>query len=625
MRRSVVGFVATVAAIAVLQSTALIGVTSSAWAEDAPVEPSPVVKVDAPVEPSPVVKVDAPVSVTPVAEGGTPAKDGVQSEGDAPEVAVQERLDAQGDVNAQKSLYSATFNTRRVKLIQGTPAFARDGEFTVLPTTIDATHGSVWAQTSNENNLHVAVDYRIEMLGNATDWGIRAGLETGGAHGMYGTCSVEFRPADPDTPEPSSKPFTCWNTERSLNNVNFFVALNNSGESSGSLTTHGDRITLSEGDFVQGLPYSVPGTKTVDKNTTTTFSTVLRGGDSPIDENQARTQFSYRIVDKGVATNLYVAGWVTNFRGRVGFSGDGHCGIYSIEPSKLGTTKLEDAPEDITAYTCTGIGGVVHDEWSSGRNHWNADFTVSRRATIVQEKKGEQARLVQKYCGIVGRCGMSMATVSDSFATPGIRLTDAINGPAEVEYKKAYTEGISISNGFNLTTEVGIDILVASFKQTLEYNFEYKTTKETTTTTGYRFPVEKGEIAYLEGNPHMVQAEGAFIVIDDAGTYWELPGFSASFPALDGLWNLHVVTTKLTGGAPTPGGGTTDPAAITPVAAQPTAGRLADTGVKTPAGRLAYTGVETPAMPALIGIVLLGAGALFTVIGVLRRRRGTMQ
>ena len=46
MRRSVVGFVATVVALAALQSTALIGVTSSAWAKDAPVEPSPIVEVD---------------------------------------------------------------------------------------------------------------------------------------------------------------------------------------------------------------------------------------------------------------------------------------------------------------------------------------------------------------------------------------------------------------------------------------------------------------------------------------------------------------------------------------------------------------------------------------------------
>ena len=618
MRRSVVGFVATVAAIAALQTTALIGVTSSAWAEDAPVEPSPVVKVDAPVEPSPVVKVDAPVNVTPDAEGGTPAADDVQPEGDAPKVAVQEELDAQGNVN-RGNLLAATFNLYRVKLIQGTPAFARDGSFRYIPGTIDVNDRTVLAETSDKLNLHVAVDYRIEMLGNATDWGIRAGLDQGAQYG-YGTCSVEFRPADPDTPQPDSKPFTCTADPRNGGNVNFFVALNNSGESSGSLTTHGDRITLSEGDFVQGLPYSVPGTKTVDKNTKTTFSTVLRGGDSPIDANQARTQFSYRIVDKGVATNLYVAGWVTNFRGSVGFSGDGHCGIYSIEPSKLGTIKLEDAAEDISAYTCTGIGGVVHDEWSSGRNHWNADFTVSRRATIVKADPGEQTRLVQNYCGIVGRCGMSMATVTDSFATPGIRLTDAINGPAEVEYIKAHTEGVSISNGFKITGETETNWLIEKLKITLEYNFKYETTKETTTKTGYRFPVEKGETAYLEGNPHMVHAEGVIIVIDNAGTYWELPGFSASFPSIDGLWTMHVVRTPLSVGAPTPGGGTIPPAAIIPVAAQPTAGRLADTGVETPAGRLANTGVETPAMPALIGIALLGAGALFTVIGLLRRR-----
>lgn len=592
MRRSVVGFVATVVAIAALQSTALIGVTSPAWAEEAPVDPTP------------VVEVDATADVAAPAEADAPAEDDVAPD----EVDVQEELDAQGDVSVQAGTSIAgDFTLYRVKLIQGTQAFANQGNVSMLPQVDGHRIGAIGATADANNDLHVAVDYRIEMLGNSTDWGIRAGLETGGFWGAYGTCSVEFRPTNPDTPRPSRDPFTCTTSTIDHGHVNFLVKLNNSGESSGSLTTRGDRITLIEGDFVQGLPFSIPGTETVGKNTTTTFATVLRDGDHPIDEMQARTQFSYRIVDNGVPTNLYVAGWVLNFRGNSAFSGNGHCGIYSVEPSKLGAIKLEDAQEDVTAYTCTGEGGFFHDGWSSGNNHWKGDYTVSRRATIVQTDRAAQTRLVQNYCGIVGRCGMSMATVTDSFTTPGIQLTYAINGPAEVEFKKAHTEGESFTNGFKIAAEAETNWLFEKLKFTLEYNFEHETTKKTTTETGYTFPVEKGESAYLEGNPHMIQADGVIIVVDNSGTYWELPGFSASFPALDQKWNLHVVRTPILGEDPTPGGGTVQPT----VAAQSTTGRLANTGV------------ETPALPALLAVSLLGAGALFTAFTGRRRHRAT--
>jgi len=587
MRRSVVGFVATVVTIAALQSTALIGVTGSAWAEEAPVEPSPVIEVDAPAEALP--------------------------EADAPdEVDVQSGPDAEPNVNIQAGTSVAgDFTLYRVKLIEGTQAYANSGTVAMAPRVDTSRTGAISATASAENELDVAVDYRIEMLDKPTDWGIRAGLATGGFWGEYGTCSIEFRPLDPDSVRPARDPFTCTTKAVDHGHVNFFVKLNNSGESSGSLSTHGERISLIEGHYVQGLPYSIPGSETLGKNSTTNFATVLRDGDHPIDDMQARTQFSYRIVDNGVPTNLYVAGWVLNFRGNTAFSGDGHCGIYSVAPQDLKNIKLEDATEDVSAYTCTGGGGFFHDEWSSGNNHWKGDFTVSRRATNVQTDPAAQTRLVQNYCGTVGRCGMSMATVSDSYLSPGIHLTDAINGPARVTYTKAHTEGVSISNGFKIAAEAETNWLFEKLKFTLEYNFKYETTSETTKETGYEFDVEKGETAYLEGAPHMIRADGVIIVIDNSGTYWELPGFSASFPATDQEWHLNVVRTPTIGEEPTPGGGTTPPAVITPLGAQSTTDRLANTGA------------ETPALAALIAVFLLGAGALLTASTVRRRRNAT--
>lgn len=601
MRRSVVGFVATVVAIAALQSTALIGVTSSAWAEDAPAEPSPIAEVDAPEVP--VAEVDAAPEV------------------EAPEEAeVQEDIDVQEDLNAQAGTTAAgSFTLYRVKLIEGKQAYANSGTVSLIPQVDGDRKGAIIAQASADNVLDVAVDYRIEMLGVPSDWGIRAGLKTGGFWGEYGTCSIEFVPAEAGTSRPEKDPFTCTASTVDNGFVTFHVELNELVESSGTLTTKGDRITLIEGDYVQGVPYSIPGAETVGKNSTTNFAMVVREGDKTIDPDQARTQFSYRIVDNGVPTNLYVAGWTLNWRGGT-FSGNGHCGIYSVEPSRLQTIKLEQAVEEVSAYTCEGGGDFVHDR-TSERIHWAGDYTVSRRQTNVQTDRGAQARLVQNYCGTVGHCGMSMATVTDSFQTPGIQLTDAINGPAHVEFKKAHTEGESFTNGFKIAAEAETNWLFEKLKFTLEYNFEHKTTSETTTETGYTFPVEKGETAYLEGNPHMIRADGVIVVIDNSGTYWELPGFSASFPAIDQKWNLHVVRTPILGG-PTVGGepttGTTTPGTITPGGTTPPTG-ITPIDAQSTSNRLANTGVETPAGSALIALVLMGAGALVMVI---RRRRG---
>jgi len=599
MRRSVVGFVATVVAIAALQSTALVGVTSSAWAEDAPAVP-PLVQVDAPAEGDALPEAD----VLPEADA-LPEDDAVGEENLQEEAEAQPEVDAQPEVNAQAGTTAAgSFTLYRVKLIEGKQAYANSGTVAMIPQVDGDRKGAIVAQASAENVLDVAVDYRIEMLDKSTDWGIRAGLKTGGFWGEYGTCSIEFIPAEAGTPRPAKDPFTCKAGTVDNGFVTFHVELNNYVESSGTLSTKGDRISLIEGDFVQGVPYSIPGTETLGKNSTTSFAMVVREGDKTIDPDQARTQFSYRIVDNGVPTNLYVAGWTLNWRGGT-FSGNGHCGIYSVEPSKLGKIKLEDAPQDVSAYTCEGGGDFVHDR-TSEKIHWAGNYTVSRRETIVQTDRGAQTRLVQNYCGIVGRCGMTMATVTDSFQKPGLQLTDAINGPAHVEYKTAHTEGESFTNGFKIAAEAETNWLFEKLKFTLEYNFEHKTTKETTTETGYTFPVEKGETAYLEGNPHMIQADGVIIVVDNSGTYWELPGFSASFPAIDQRWDLHVVRTRLVEGEP---GGGTPPAVVTPVAAT--------------TGRLANTGAGTPALPALIAASLLGAGALFTAFTVRRRRATT--
>jgi hypothetical protein len=107
----------------------------------------------------------------------------------------------------------------------------------------------------------------------------------------------------------------------------------------------------------------------------------MRDGDNPEYENQARTEWSYQIIDGHDVTPYWVAGLSTNHRGWSKFSADGRCAIYDSNPLADGG-RLDDHESVVSGFECEAVGNFVHEgshEQLIGNGHFDTRFTVSRR------------------------------------------------------------------------------------------------------------------------------------------------------------------------------------------------------------------------------------------------------
>jgi hypothetical protein len=240
------------------------------------------------------------------------------------------------------------------------------------------------AEQPRRLKLNGAAEYQIVTLGKPTGFWIRARVffDSGNYRSectMYsGAPSERGKLIDPD-----SSPFTC-STAISYDKPTdfrstFHVGLNRDAEASGTISPTG-ALSLENRTFKSyGLPYAKLGDESVPAGGTTTFDTVLRVGDKPGFEKQARTEFAYRIYENGKPTDYWVAGMSTNYRGWAAFNGDRRCGIFQSNPLAGEGQFDQRVPLRASPYTCTADGSYQHGPHDDGNGHYDATFTVGRR------------------------------------------------------------------------------------------------------------------------------------------------------------------------------------------------------------------------------------------------------
>lgn len=234
--------------------------------------------------------------------------------------------------------------------------------------------------TPDERYLSAATEYQIVMLGEPTGYWIRARMFASGTYQAQCDVFTGAPGSGGQLVDPDSSPFTCSTTAHPTNSTEirftFLLGLNRDAEASGWIWATGD-VSLREGVYNSfRLPYADHGSDRVVAGGVTTFDTVLRVGDSTPFENQARTEFAYRIVYKGLLTAFWVGGVSTNHRGWV-FHGDGRCAIYDHNPL-AGGRHLDDSPawDHPSMFTCSADGSYKDGPHESGHGHYFTEFRI---------------------------------------------------------------------------------------------------------------------------------------------------------------------------------------------------------------------------------------------------------
>lgn len=242
-------------------------------------------------------------------------------------------------------------------------------------------------QTRDSPQLYGSAEYQIVMLGEPTDYWIKASMYSSGAY--HAECDVYSGAPSAGGTRAEPSPFACSATVHWMEAFDirfmFHIELNRDAEASGTISTrHG--LSLKDGTYQSyDLPYSVHGASSVDPVHPTAFDTVLREGDRvpekfanrELIKNQARTEFAYQIYEGDRPTGYWVAGLSTNHRG-AWFSGDGRCAIYLDNPLRDGKV-LDDSQPILgrdSEHSCTADGSYKGGPRESGRGHFTTDFIV---------------------------------------------------------------------------------------------------------------------------------------------------------------------------------------------------------------------------------------------------------
>jgi hypothetical protein len=267
--------------------------------------------------------------------------------------------------------------TSRVALTDG-KAWDVKGTFARFNSSLDGQNREALdLRTGGEISAKVA--YRVSMLGKQTPYWVQMSL----TYNSYAHDACTVFKGDPRDGGRWAvvSPFNCRTSVSKTSQLHlqyhFDIDLNRWAEASGTITAR--ELSLEGGTFRSDLPYSVPGKTELQPRQKTRFEAVMREGDDPFYENQARTEFSYQIVLDGKPTGFWAAGVSTNYRG-LAFRGDGRCAIYDRDPL-LGAGRLDGTKSIVSKdYLCTAVGGFSHLPTDDGNNHYHADFTVTRSA-----------------------------------------------------------------------------------------------------------------------------------------------------------------------------------------------------------------------------------------------------
>jgi hypothetical protein len=234
--------------------------------------------------------------------------------------------------------------------------------------------------TPDGQYLSGAAEYQIVMLDEPTDYWIKARMFANGTYQAQCDIFTGAPSSDGELVDSDSSPFTCSTTLHPTNSTDirftFHVGLNREAEASGWIWATGD-VSLREGVYnTYRLPFADHGSDRVVAGGVTTFDTVLRVGDTTLYENQARTEFAYRIYSKGLPTPFWVGGLSTNYRGWI-FHGDGRCAIYDHNPLAGGRHLDDSAPSDQPSmFTCDADGSYKDGSHESGHGHYFTEFNI---------------------------------------------------------------------------------------------------------------------------------------------------------------------------------------------------------------------------------------------------------
>lgn len=282
---------------------------------------------------------------------------------------------------AQALRLSADFRVRRLSLIDG-HVTASQGRLSAIPSrvgtdsTVDQLVDDAFHVDEMPNKrLYAAVAFQIESQGKPSGYWIESVI------GYLADCTVYLGDPSHGGKKADVAPFTCWAkiTVNGDSHKRFFfnVEMNRWSEASGTIQTQGD-VSLINGAFQSDQIFQTSGSKTVSPNSTTNFDAVLREGDETTFENQARTEFSYKLKDGSSLSFLWVAGVASNHRG-VFFSGESRCAIYDTNPLGRGRPFDQTPPAwNDYGYKCSVTGYYVRGPGESGNGHYHATFTIYR-------------------------------------------------------------------------------------------------------------------------------------------------------------------------------------------------------------------------------------------------------
>jgi hypothetical protein len=269
----------------------------------------------------------------------------------------------------------ADFRVSRLALTDGR-ASASLGQMSEVPPRVDAyLADDVFHVERPYRGMYAAADFQIEALGEPTGYWIEPMIGQD-----YAECAVFSGDPLDGGKRLAVAPFTCsaelTQDSATVKRFSFDVQMNRWSEASGKIATR-NGVSLTGGTFSSDQKFQISGSKTIGLNSFTNFDAVLREGDWTRDEDQARTEFSYRVVVDGVVTPFWVAGVSANYRG-AWFRPEARCGFYVGDPLK-NEGRLDNAtPIETSGLTCSATGSFVHGPGESGNGHYDAAFTVSR-------------------------------------------------------------------------------------------------------------------------------------------------------------------------------------------------------------------------------------------------------
>lgn len=517
----------------------------------------------------------------------------------------------------------ADFDTWQVSLTDGQKLNNPRGLLLDVAANVSGTQRAAFHLDNTTEGLDMdgSVAYQISMLGKPTGYWIAPRLYTAG-NAPEAECPIYLGKPGEGVPAPSPIPFTCG-TERTQNAPNmrftFHVGLNRWAASSGTVKTDG-HVSLQDGSYnSEETPYHKDGTTTVGTNSSTDFNAVVREGDKTLFPDEARTEFSYRIVLDGVPQNMWLAGWVANHRWKTRFEPDAQCFVSTVNPNAPSAPPLEKLDRvGASMFDCAITGDFVHGPHEDGRGHYAATFAVSKRQMTTVTSIGAQKQLMDRWCGSSATCGFNNSKVAPvrgkEIRVTNIQANSSSKTPEIWETSTEGTEEVSVSNGFEIGVESQEGWILDTFTASFKYNFNKTVTKSTKTGEKTTIEIPYGKEAWKVGWPDMQRVTGSVIVHDtDTDTWYDLQSVNTDIPDKDGQWHFDVKMRDIsTDVDPDPAPGVPD-ATDTPVTddASLTAGARHSTA-------LAHTGSTVPVLP--IGIAA-GAALLAGIAVLLLRRR----